>query len=93
MELSSSTAVADDDFNEKVCFLGDDVPPDLMKQLITFSDTVKASRAFQGVFTFLLCALVFRVRIFVWYNQEAEDILKKYCAWASPDLSLTFGLR
>ena len=86
MELSSSTAVADDDFNEEVRFLGDEVPSDLMKQLVTFSDTVKASRAFQGTFTFLLCALVFRVRIRVWHNQEAEDILNKYCAWNSPDL-------
>ena len=86
MELSSSTAVADDDFNEEVRFLGDEVPSDLMKQLVTFSDTVKASRAFQGTFTFLLCALVFRVRIRVWHNQEVEDILNKYCAWASPDL-------
>ena len=86
MELSSPTAVADDDFNEDVRFLGDEVPQDLMKRLVTFSDTVKESRAFQGVFTFLLCALVFRVRIFVWYNMESQDIVKTYGAWASPDL-------
>ena len=69
-ELSSSPAVAEGHDNAEVLYLGDEMSPELMNRIITFADYMKTSRSLQGVFTFLLLALVFRVRVFMWYNMQ-----------------------
>ena len=54
--------------------------------VLAFALYLKTSQSFQGVFTFILFALRFRVRVYLWCNMEKHDIVKEYAAWASPDL-------
>lgn len=75
-----------DDSDNELLVVGELASPKLAQQINRLTQELGERRAYAGVSAFLLFALHRRLRVFVWYGAEREDIVKKYAPWASDSM-------
>ena len=60
--------------------------PVLAREVQTLFNELTTPTKYIGVFAFLLLALIKRLRVYVWYVDEREDLVAKYAPWALESL-------
>ena len=85
---SSEAAAVDSGSDVEACVRVDEVLcPVLRSDMQDFINGIQVSRSYSGVSALLLVALLYRVRVCVWYGIMREDVLEKYAPWVSGSIT------
>ena len=69
--------------SEECAPAGEVLCPALRGEVYDLLGELQKTRSFTGVLGFLLLALRYRVRVYVWYGTVREDVLESYAPWVS----------